>query len=555
MEHATFGAKGAMKADPADLARTVLTLVKAGEVDQALKPSEDLIEATSPGERLRLVAVQPFAQAGMVDRAAELCDEVAEAEPGEKQPLRLKAQLAAGAGRDDLLAQALSALLSQVKTTLDLNWIAEHVEAAGWSDRPTHELQSLLVAGGQAEPPISFALLLVMLDQPEAAKPFLTRAMTGLPNNPDLLTAAAIAHAATGDNKQAQALTGKALAIRPFVRSPTEGGEASLMIVVDLVRGHFTRNHRALGPRAYASGNFPSEIRPGRLDVHNLHLQSSGIDRVIGLLPPIDVVLANLTWGGAEPGAEIIERYDALLAQLNAVALNHPRDHIAMSREANYRRWADAPEFLFPKTVRMTWDGRSIETVAGEIEASFDYPVILRPTITQVGAGMVLAKTRAELLENLKGLSQRNPFYAVQYHETVSDGGYHRKYRAAVIDGELIPFRIDARQDWMVHRTRGGLDYTAPAAVVEEEKALQRDYRATLKSEAIATLERIAADAPLDVFGIDFGYTTDGRVIVFEANAMMNLIPHRAAQNYPYYAPMAERIQAAVEDAVIRRKR
>ena len=91
--------------------------------------------------------------------------------------------------------------------------------------------------------------------------------------------------------------------------------------------------------------------------------------------------------------------------------------------------------------------------------------------------------------------------------------------------------------------------------MVEEEKALQRDYRATLTSEAIETLERIAADAPLDVFGIDFGYTTDGRVIVFEANAMMNLIPHRAANDYPYYAPMAERIQAAVENAVIRRKR
>ena len=261
MEHGVFGAKGAMKADPADLARSILALVGAGQADKALKSSEDLIAATRPGERLRLVAVEPLAKAGLVDRAVKLCDEVAAAEPGESQPLRLKAQLAGAVGREDLLAQALGGLLSQAKNTLDLNWIAERVEAAGWSDRPAGELQAMLLGGGRAEPPIGFALLLVMLNQPEAARPLLMRGMERLPNNPDLLTAAAIAEASTGDYKQAQALSGKALAIRPFVRSRTEGGEASLLIVVDLIRGHFTGQHRDLGPRAYSSGNFPSEIR------------------------------------------------------------------------------------------------------------------------------------------------------------------------------------------------------------------------------------------------------------------------------------------------------
>ena len=555
MEHATFGAKGAMKADPADLARSILTMVKAGQVDKALKPSKELIEATSPGERLRLVAVQPFAQAGLIDRAAKLCDEVAEAEPGEKQPLRLKAQLAAVAKRDDLLAQALSALLSQVKTTLDLNWIAEHAEAAGWSDRPAHELQSLLVGGGHAEPPIGFALLLVMLDQPEAAKPLLVREITRLPNNPDLLTAAAIAHASTGDYQQAQALTGKALSIRPFIRSRTEGGEASLLVVIDLIRGHFTRKHKDLGPRAYTGGNFPAEIRPGRVEVHHIQFQSSTIEQAIGRMPPIDVVLANLTWGGAAPDADVIARYDALLANLDAVALNHPRDHIAMSREANYLRWADAPEFLFPKTVLYEWDGRSIETIAFEIETAFDYPVILRPTVTQVGAGMVLAKNRAELLQCLKELSQRNPFYAIQYHETASDGGYYRKYRSAVIDGELIPFRLDTRPHWMVHRQKNEPGYVVPKEAIEEEVAMQRDYRATLPAATVAAIERIAREAPLDVFGIDFGHTADGRVIIYEANAMMNLIPYRFAEDHKHFGPMAERLQTAIEDAVIRRKR
>lgn len=544
-----------MNNDPVALARLVLGLTKEARHQEAVAPSRALIAATSPGDRMRLVAAEPIARAGRYDEAIALCDELIAAEPDAVQPLRLKAHLALREGREDQLVDALGRLFSLARTTIALNWIANTMEEAGWSDLAPDQLKERLTGHAQTSVPATFALLLVMLGRAAEAKPFLIKALNQVPNNADLLTAAAIAHAATKDFGQAQALSGKALSVRPFITSETENGQASLLTVVDLIKGYFSESNRLLGPHAYSAGNFPSEIRPGRIDIHKLQFQSMALDRAVREMPPIDVVLANLSWAGAEPPVGAIERFDTMVSELGAASLNHPRDHIAMSREGNFQRWSNAQEFIFPKTMLMTMVDGDHDVLASEIESEFDYPFIVRPPATQIGGGMELV-TSAEMLSNtLATMHPGASFYVIQYHETVSDGGYYRKYRAAVIDGVPMPFRLDTRPHWMVHRQKNAPDYIVPTEAIEQEIAMQRDYKSALPETTVAAIERIASEAPLDIFGIDFGYAADGQVIVFETNAMMNLIPYRFADKHPHFTPVAVKLQTAIEDAVIRRKR
>ncbi|MEM7443930.1 MAG: hypothetical protein AAF414_11435 [Pseudomonadota bacterium] len=544
-----------MNTDPVGLARSILELSKAGRFADAVGPCDALIAASQPGERVRLVAVVPLSAEGRFDQAVAICDEIAQAEPGASQPLRLKVQVAIQHSNSDVLAEALAALLATSKSIPELNWLADRVAEAQWSDLPSAELRARLLGSSTAQISLTYVLLLVMLGRFEEARPYLIEASERSPNSPDVLAASAIAHAAAGDQGKAQELTGKVLNLRPFVASQKRESEASLLIVVDLLRGYFAPGRRRLGSNLYNSGNFPSEIREGRLSVNRLQFQTGALDRAIAEMPPIDVVLGNLSWAGAAPPPEIVRRYDHMVSELGAVALNHPSSHLEMSREANYQRWADAPEFIFPRT-RVFDAGGDTDTIVSEIEADFVYPVILRPATTQVGGGMVLLNSPDELAQHLETTRIRqNSFYVIQYYETNSEGGYYRKYRSAVIDGTLIPFRLDTRPHWMVHRQKNAPDYVVPKEAIDEEVAMHQDFRSTLPDATLAALDRIAREAPLDIFGIDFGHTVNGRMIVYEANAMMNLIPYRFARTQPHFTPMAERIQTAIEDAVVRRKR
>jgi hypothetical protein len=543
-----------MNTDPATLARLVLGLSKEGRFKEALGPCEALLDVTPNGDRMRLVVAEPFARSGRFEDAMAICDEVAMAEPEATQPLQMKAQLALDSRQDSDLTNALSRLFTLARSTIALNWIADRIQAAGWADLPLDRFRERLTGHAQTAVPFTFALLLVMLGRAKEVGELLTKAVDQMPNNPDMLIASAIAHASIGDYKAAQSLSGRALMARPFIRAETENGEASLLVVVDLIRGHFTQSHRRLGPRAYLSGNFPSEIRPGRIEIHKMQFQTGAFERVIEEIPPIDVVLSNLSWAGAEPPPRILDLFDTLVGRLEAKSINHPRDHIAMSRERNYQRWMGANEFVFPKTKLMTVLGGDVDSLASEIENEFDYPVIVRPPSTQVGGGMERIENADELTAILAAMKPGSSFYIIQYYETASDGGYYRKYRAAIVDGVPIPTRLDTRPNWMVHRQKNEPDYVIPKEAIEEEIAMQRDFRKTLPAETVAAIDKIAGEAPLDIFGIDFGYTAEGKVIVFETNAMMNLIPYQLAQNQPHFAPVAAKVQSAIEDAMIKRK-
>jgi hypothetical protein len=85
----------------------------------------------------------------------------------------------------------------------------------------------------------------------------------------------------------------------------------------------------------------------------------------------------------------------------------------------------------------------------------------------------------------------------------------------------------------------------APAYRAEEDAYLA-DMAAALGARAMAGLARLKDALGFDYGGIDFGLAEDGRVLVFEANATMAIVPPGPEPMWDYRrAPIRRALDAA----------
>lgn len=72
-----------------------------------------------------------------------------------------------------------------------------------------------------------------------------------------------------------------------------------------------------------------------------------------------------------------------------------------------------------------------------------------------------------------------------------------------------------------------------PDLVAEERTLFQTDGD-PLPPGVAKVLDRVRQKMPLDFFGMDFGITTDGQVVLFEANATMSFFPFSSDPQFDY---------------------
>jgi hypothetical protein len=112
------------------------------------------------------------------------------------------------------------------------------------------------------------------------------------------------------------------------------------------------------------------------------------------------------------------------------------------------------------------------------------------------------------------------------------------------IGGRLYPLHLAIGQDWKVHYYSAGMG--EHSTYRDEERLFLHDMHGTLGPLAVAALEAIASTLGLDYGGIDFTLDADGRVVVFEANATMVILPPDSDPRWDYRRPAIGR---AVEAA------
>lgn len=218
--------------------------------------------------------------------------------------------------------------------------------------------------------------------------------------------------------------------------------------------------------------------------------------------------------------------------------INSPALVRRTGRAANATRLADIPGVRTPQMRELR---------RAEIGSAKDmpFPLLLRSKGFHTGQHFVRVENAEELRAAAAALPG-NILLAIEYLDARGTDGMARKYRVMSIGGKLYPIHLAISADWKVHYFTA--DMAANAAYREEERKFLEDGAEVLGAPAVAALTRIGETLGLDYCGIDFAIARDGRVIVFEANATMVIIPPPPEPIWEYRrAPIACALNAAKE--------
>jgi Tfp pilus assembly protein PilF/glutathione synthase/RimK-type ligase-like ATP-grasp enzyme len=205
--------------------------------------------------------------------------------------------------------------------------------------------------------------------------------------------------------------------------------------------------------------------------------------------------------------------------------VNHPRQAISTTREHTAKLINDIPGLIVPGTVLFSKDQQSNADLIDAIEANFDYPLITRTLCAQEGKGMLKIDNRESLAKALIDIPEE--FYVTKFIDSRDESGFYRKIRAAIIDNEIYIVRVDYDTHWNVHgrksdeRVKFYQDH--PQLLVTEERICSNPV-IELGPSIMQSLDAIRERIPLDIFGVDFDISRDGKIIFYEANASMNLL-------------------------------
>ena len=141
----------------------------------------------------------------------------------------------------------------------------------------------------------------------------------------------------------------------------------------------------------------------------------------------------------------------------------------------------------------------------------------------------------------------------IEYLDARGPDGKIRKYRVMMIDGRLYPLHAAVSSNWKVHYFSAEMeDFPEHRA---EDAAFLADMPGVLGARAMQALAEIQKMLELDYGGVDFGLDENGEILLFEANAMMAVIPPKADARWDYRRPATERIYKAVITMLTERAR
>jgi glutathione synthase/RimK-type ligase-like ATP-grasp enzyme len=195
---------------------------------------------------------------------------------------------------------------------------------------------------------------------------------------------------------------------------------------------------------------------------------------------------------------------------------------LATSRAENAARLARLPGVVAPRTVLLDRAALAHRRIEQRLESlGFSFPLLLRSPGFHTGRHFVRVDTPADLADAVQGLPGPE-LLVIAFIDARRGDGLLRKYRVMTIDGEIYPLHLAVSRDWKAHRATTGVD--TPAAQAEEARFLDA-MPVAIGERAVAALRAVQAALGLDYGGIDFTLSANGAVVVFEANAVMNILP------------------------------
>ena len=210
-----------------------------------------------------------------------------------------------------------------------------------------------------------------------------------------------------------------------------------------------------------------------------------------------------------------------LLRGFRGKVINRPEAVLRTTRDQVAKRLEGIEGLRVPKVLRLRNPSPGSASAAAQ-RAGLAFPLIVRMAGTHTGTIIGIFNRPDELDAAVGG---PGAFILTEFVDFRSDDGIYRKYRAFFIGRRRIFRHLISSDGWSIH-AKERFDFMAkyPALIAEEQDIL-KDPAGLLPEPASAALDAVRERLGLDYFGIDFGIVSDGRAVMFEANATMNFFP------------------------------
>ena len=466
----------------------------------------------------RLTLVRALLLAGRPAEAVFPAEQAVALSSGAATAVAMRDQVMAAlqAGDPDLVRLALTCALNPGDGAAQLAL----GEAYAACDRPMdaeRHLKRALGLGFAREANADLAALYLSVDMLDAAEHH-AKAALGLPAPAEDETVAAMAcqtlagvAKARGDAAEGERWLDQAYARQSLFRQAVPACPFTTLVLVSRTNGNVP--YKSLLPPArfdYAAW-YMEHTRPGQASA----------------LPPYAVVLNAI--GEPDAATASAEAVGDFLKTNRRPVLNRPERVQATARDRLGAALAGLADVVMPITLRALAADATAERLLPVMRAhGLDFPVLLRPTGTHGGEGMVLAQGRGDL----PAAAPAGDRFVTGFHDYRSADGFYRKYRMIFVDRRPHAYHLAISPHWMVHHQTA--EMAQDPARQAEELAFLHDPAAAIGGRALAAVAAIGARLDLDYGGIDFALTAGGEVLVFEANATM--LTHLEPLNSPFIA-------------------
>jgi len=217
-----------------------------------------------------------------------------------------------------------------------------------------------------------------------------------------------------------------------------------------------------------------------------------------------------------------LERCIELCSQLDSYVINRPERILKTSRDSVAEVLKGIPGVRVPRTVRVR--PRSPDDVFDSVAAeNLGFPVIIRMVGTHGGRSVSLLNSLQDYPSLHVYPFDGRDYYLAEYVDLKDREGLYHKQRIAVIDGEPILRHTLYDRQWKVHAASRSF-MTGTGETWEEYHARARIFDTEIIPRAKPAIKEITNRLGLEYYGIDCNISPDGEMMIFEANASMNIL-------------------------------
>jgi glutathione synthase/RimK-type ligase-like ATP-grasp enzyme len=235
---------------------------------------------------------------------------------------------------------------------------------------------------------------------------------------------------------------------------------------------------------------------------------------------------------------------------LRVPIINPPAAVLAATRDGLSARVRQGDGFIVPRTVRVRLPADDAYALPRSIDTQgLHYPVLARPVGTHTGEGLVRLDS-AEHARAWAAKGAQREVYLTQYMDFRSPDGWWRKYRLWCVGEAVVHNHVLVGEHWNVHGNARVATMLPRPALMAEDAAYVREGLPHLWPQTLAMVQALRAATGLDYFGIDYGVTPEGELVVFEANATMRSCYLEIAGTFPHASIALERHVQAFEALV-----